>query len=340
MTNDNNFKKRIEAIKSVKLTTSEKEQALKSIMSQIDEMKLVESPYLEFFQYLNKKPAYAYVAALVLIALIGGSTSYASEAALPGDILYPVKVDVTEPIEGVFTLGAAAQANWHEELVEKRLQESETLAQNNMLSASNTDSININVQTSIKSFDNDISNLDKTDPVEADQVKINFLTKADIYSKILQKLNSNEKQVSNIQSIRNNLNQAIENTFLVSLEGDSTNTPIVSERVNYNTESKGDYYKPANNIGNIEKTQITTDEYSAKSPIVSTTTNLNASTSTFNAASSSLQMSNTNIQSNVSAGISGTASNSSSVTNSPILSTPLGNSSPGAVTSQLRLQQT
>src|SRR5438105_2432135 len=39
--------------------------------------------------------------ALVLIVLFGG-TAYAAEGSLPGDALYPIKIHVTEPLQGAF----------------------------------------------------------------------------------------------------------------------------------------------------------------------------------------------------------------------------------------------
>lgn len=244
-----------------------------------------------------------------MIILIGGGTAYASEASLPGDFLYPVKVDVAEPVVGALTFGASAQANWHEQLVERRLQESETLAEDNQLSTSSTDLINTNIQTSIQSFDNSIVDLQKTDPVQAEEVRINFLTKADVYSKILQKSNSGQVQNSNVQSIRNNLNQTIQNTFSVSLEGDASSTATGNSNVsktNFGGQASGRFYQNTNPVNPLQiinqnpvvqqvvqimQTQTSTSSAtSTNNSIASSTSNMQtSSTSTIN-TSSSLQV--------------------------------------------------
>jgi hypothetical protein len=41
----------------------------------------------------------ALIAATLLIVITGGTT-YAAEGALPGDLLYPIKIGVAEPISG------------------------------------------------------------------------------------------------------------------------------------------------------------------------------------------------------------------------------------------------
>src|SRR3989344_5060788 len=63
----------------------------------------------------------------ILIAL-GGGVSFAAEKALPGDALYPVKVNVTEQVRGFATLDARAKVEWEATLAERRLKEAEDLA--------------------------------------------------------------------------------------------------------------------------------------------------------------------------------------------------------------------
>jgi len=73
--------------------------------------------------------------ALVLLLLFGTGTgiSFAAEQALPGDVLYPVKVGVTEEIRGAFTFSAHAGAQWEAKRVERRLEEAEELAKQGRL---------------------------------------------------------------------------------------------------------------------------------------------------------------------------------------------------------------
>jgi hypothetical protein len=75
--------------------------------------------------------------AAILIGLlcIGGGTSYAAEGSLPGDLLYPVKVNVNENIESALAVSNAAEARLQAKLVEERLVEAEELAARGTLDA-------------------------------------------------------------------------------------------------------------------------------------------------------------------------------------------------------------
>ena len=67
------------------------------------------------------------LSAFVLFVL-GGGAAYAAQGTLPGDALYPVKVNVYEPVVSWFAVTADAQAAWDSDLALRRLEEAEQLA--------------------------------------------------------------------------------------------------------------------------------------------------------------------------------------------------------------------
>ncbi len=72
--------------------------------------------------------------AFILIAvLLGGGTSFAAEGAVPGDMLYPIKVEVNEEVKGALAFGSEAEARLQAKLVAERLKEAEELAAEGML---------------------------------------------------------------------------------------------------------------------------------------------------------------------------------------------------------------
>ena len=77
----------------------------------------------------QRRWAVAFAAVLVLI-LVGVGTVSASASSLPGDTLYPVKT-ATEKVQGFFTLGSEAKANFHMKLAQRRLNELKSLAESN-----------------------------------------------------------------------------------------------------------------------------------------------------------------------------------------------------------------
>lgn len=70
------------------------------------------------------------LAAILVLILIGVGTVSASASSLPGDTLYPVKT-ATEKVQGFFTLGSEAKANFYMKLAQRRLDELNLLVEGN-----------------------------------------------------------------------------------------------------------------------------------------------------------------------------------------------------------------
>lgn len=104
------------ALRNVCLTHAEKERMVRSILA---------LPPPLFVRFLSLRS----LASLSVIGVIvaGSTVSYAAESALPGDFLYPIKVNITEPIRGSLTFSARSQADWHVTLAGRRLEEGERL---------------------------------------------------------------------------------------------------------------------------------------------------------------------------------------------------------------------
>lgn len=84
----------------------------------------------EFLFDLSFRRAPAALAAVVLLAGSGTAMAAASESALPGDFLYPVKVGVAEQPYLRLRFDAAARAEWEAVRAERRILEAEALLEN------------------------------------------------------------------------------------------------------------------------------------------------------------------------------------------------------------------
>jgi hypothetical protein len=75
--------------------------------------------------FRNKKTLSAFVIGGLLL---GSSVSFASERAVPGDILYSVKIHINEQVLDAIAVTPQAKADWGVRKVERRLEEVEKLA--------------------------------------------------------------------------------------------------------------------------------------------------------------------------------------------------------------------
>lgn len=85
------------------------------------------------FPSLFMSRGFAVALSLVLIVSGAGSTLYAAESALPGDPLYSIKTDITEPLTRVLVLSDEGTEAWHERIATRRLSEAEALAKEGRL---------------------------------------------------------------------------------------------------------------------------------------------------------------------------------------------------------------
>ncbi len=127
----NQFHKAVNDLRSLSMTSSEKERVFRAIM---------EAPVPSRFSFASlRMVVFAHqrlvvvAAAFVLIVGAGGGTLFASKLALPGDTLYPVKTRVAEPLRAVATFSSQAEAELQIATINERLEEAETLAARNDL---------------------------------------------------------------------------------------------------------------------------------------------------------------------------------------------------------------
>ena len=92
------------------------------------------------FQFVHIR-AMQVVAAFLLVVLLSGSTVYAAQGALPGDVLYPVKINVNEQVELTLATTEIAKAQVETRFAERRVAEAQELEAEGRLDATTTDEI-------------------------------------------------------------------------------------------------------------------------------------------------------------------------------------------------------
>ncbi len=124
MNNEEHFKKGIHEMQSVRLTDLERAAMLERILNTP-----IVSPYTRYLRVLvyMKKPAAALMMASLILVLSAGTLAYASEAALPGDLLYSVKTKLVEPILDKVNIAPEKKIVWEEEKIERRIAEAKAL---------------------------------------------------------------------------------------------------------------------------------------------------------------------------------------------------------------------
>lgn len=134
----NPFTEQFKNASDIRLTSAERSRIQTALRSAM-EPESIPSPFFISSFFVTR---FAFALALVLI--VTGGTAYAAHGALPGDLLYPVKVGVNEPVSGALAFTDTAKAAWHADIAETRLAEAETLAEKGTLTASTSEELAVN----------------------------------------------------------------------------------------------------------------------------------------------------------------------------------------------------
>ena len=146
-------------------------------------------------------PMRSYASAALLLLVVGVGTSYASQNALPGDTLYPMKIRVNEPVQGILALSTEDKVKWNATLTDRRLGEAELLASEGRLTPELSNEIESNINSSTDGFNTHVALLST--------VPSNDLLIADVQSNLEASLNAHENVLSSLESDLPSTSQSI-----------------------------------------------------------------------------------------------------------------------------------
>ncbi len=128
----------------------------------------VKSPYTSLL------PRLAVPTMVLLVAALGGGTVFAAQGTLPGDVLYPMKIQVNERLEGVLAVSDTAKIVFNTKLAQRRLEEAESLAAQGELTATTSRELQKNFDEHALRVDALTQKVANVDPVAAQGVRAQF----------------------------------------------------------------------------------------------------------------------------------------------------------------------
>ncbi len=145
----------IRALKTITLSDGEKNSLRASLLQYAESHAAYPSPYIRFFAWVSRPiQLRAALALILLVVLVSGSgtIAYGAEISLPGDFLYPVKTNITEPLQEALAITPVAKAKVIAAHAERRITEAEILASENRLSTSTTEALQKKFAGHIRTF--------------------------------------------------------------------------------------------------------------------------------------------------------------------------------------------
>ena len=108
-----------------------------------------------------------------------------AERAIPGDILYPIKVQVTEEIRGSLNRDPYQKVAWETTRLERRITEARQLAKAGKLTAEVEANVLEGVQAQKETTESEIATLRTTDAEGASLAQLTYATMLDVQSTVL-----------------------------------------------------------------------------------------------------------------------------------------------------------
>jgi hypothetical protein len=127
------------------------------------------------------------IAALLVVAVFASSAgiSYAAQSALPGDVLYAIKTNVNEPVQGALATSASAKAAWAIDVAGERVKEAAALAAAGKLSSSTQDALQQNFNDHAQVAADAISAEASSSPEVGAEAAVSVQAQLDEYNRIL-----------------------------------------------------------------------------------------------------------------------------------------------------------
>ncbi len=133
---------------------------------------------------------YAFVAAVLILICSGTGVAFAAQGSVPGDILYPVKIDVTEPLQEALAFSPAAKAALAVSFANERLQEGEMLAKTGQLNSAKEQQLSDLLAQHTAALNTALASIVKTNPSQAQNISAQFQANMDAHAQILNQLDA------------------------------------------------------------------------------------------------------------------------------------------------------
>ncbi len=142
-----------------------------------------------YFGFLSLFRAH-HLSGALMIALVtsGFGMTYAAADALPGDMLYTVKVDINEAVIGALLTGGERQLAWERERAERRLLEASRLALEGRLDQGRREEVARRFAQHTDNMVKQVIALGRVDPVLAAEVSNEFEVALDTHEAVLARL--------------------------------------------------------------------------------------------------------------------------------------------------------
>jgi hypothetical protein len=125
------------------------------------------------------------VAVLAGLIVASSGVAFAASRAVPGDMLYPIKVGINEKVMGYMAISNERKATVEAHLAAERLEEAQQLHAEAKLDDTTAQHLRTNFNAHVSAFETRVEKIKKVDVEQAATVEANFKSSLSNYSTVL-----------------------------------------------------------------------------------------------------------------------------------------------------------
>ncbi|HBU06956.1 MAG TPA: hypothetical protein DEB09_02640 [Candidatus Magasanikbacteria bacterium] len=213
-------------LRQLKLTPEEKDKSLDFILARTGLVRnsaelrhnTQKVPFLILFT--NHKHMIVGLLIAAILAM-GGGTAAAAENSLPGDLLYPIKTQVTEEVRSALAISSEAKVAWENRRAERRLEEVEKLSSEGKLTTSTSAMLANKFEEFSKKADARLQKLQdagKLTEEQAQKLKANFEVAVKAHDEVLSRIRDREEDREKMKDVVESLHEQASSTIKDRLE--------------------------------------------------------------------------------------------------------------------------
>jgi len=267
------FNNLINTIKNEKMTEEEKTSIRFKVQTFIQNNPVtipIKTPYFSRFHFAHAGRIFA--TGLLLMVIGTGGLSYSSASALPGDLLYPVKINFNEKIEEKFASTPEQKIALRQKRIETRFSEVETLINNKKITPENN-SVVMEAEKQInqekEKLVNTLTEVQKTNPEKVSLEK----------NKTENSIKNHREKINTLMNKRKEENTKIENTPIKIKRIDEKQIKETPELIKTTEENKNTEENKKEETLLIKDVEIISDTIGDSSSIPSDEINSSAANS-------------------------------------------------------------
>lgn len=197
-------------MKSEKMTEEEKTSIRFKVESFVQNNPIdipQKSPYFSRFHFAKAGKIFA--TGLLLMVIGVGGLSYSSASALPGDLLYPIKINLNEKIEEKLTSAPEKKIALRQKRIETRFTEVESLIKTQKITPENNSVVaeaEKQINQEKEKLVNTLSQIQKTDPEMASKAKVKIENSIKNHQEKIHTLINERKENKKLEQNQENAN--------------------------------------------------------------------------------------------------------------------------------------